>query len=328
MRGTTRLTPLVLLALLAWLISGCDSDSPEVSPHPSPSPSTGAAPLPTSSGTLSPAPSDPAQRDIVAKVGTVSITREQLADRLTAQFGKQLLRELMLAEAVEQEADSLNLTVTEAELEGELLDMRQGYDSEEQFFEAMREQLGMSREDVRKEARHRLLTEKLSVRNVVVTEEEVDQYLADHKELTTPHRYYDIAQIVVEDELTARQLLSQLEGGAAFGAVAERYSLDEFTAENGGELGWIDDQDPFTDPEILKHAKEMEVGAITGPIRTAGGYVILSLNGFREEGPREPEEIRKAARRELALGKAEPMRTLEQSLLEKYHAEVLDASLQ
>ena len=326
MRGTIRLTPLVLLALLSWALSGCDSDSPATTPRSSPSPSTSAAPSQDSSGTLSPSPQD--QSNVVAKVGAVSITREQLTDRLTAQYGKQVLRELMLAEAVEQEAESLNLTVTEAELEQELLDMRQGYDSEKQFYEAMRAQLGMSLEDVRKEARYRLLTEKLSIRDVAVTEEEIDQFVADHKELTSPRHYYEIAQILVEDEATARQLLAQLGGGAAFGAVAERYSLDDFTAENGGELGWIDDQDPFTDPEILKQAGAMEVGEITGPIQTGSGYVILALNGIREEQPRETEEIRKAARRELALGKAEPIKVLEQSLLEKYHAEVLDANLQ
>ncbi len=327
MRGTIRLLPLVLLALLTWVLSGCDSDSPEADPGTKPSPSTSAAPSQTS-GTLSPAPSDQPHDDVIAKVGAASITRDQLADRLTEQYGKQMLRELMLAEAVEQEAESLELTVTEAELEQELLDMRQGYDSEEQFYEAMREQLGMSRDDLRKEARYRLLTEKLSVRNVVVTEEEIDRYIADHPELTTARRYYNISQIVVEDEETARQLLSQLEGGAAFGAVAERYSIDEFTGENGGELGWVDDQDPFTDPEILKQAAKMEVGQITGPIETASGYVILALNGYRVEEPRGAEEIRKAVRREVALGKAEPMKLLEQSLLEKYHAQVLDASLQ
>lgn len=325
MRGTIRLTPLVLLALLSWVLSGCDSDSPASTPQPNPSPSTSATPSPSAPGNLSPSSRD--QSYVVAKVGEVSITREQLTDRVTAQYGKQILRELMLAEAVEQEAQSLNLTVTEAELEQELLDMRQGYDSEEQFYAAMRDQLGMSPDDVRKDARYRLLTEKLSVRDVVVTEEEIDRYVEDHKELTAPRHYYDIAQIVVEDEETARQLLSQLEGGAAFGAVAERYSLDEFTAENGGELGWVDEQDPFTDPEILGHAASMDVGEITGPIQTAGGYVIISLNGFREEQPRETAEIRKAARRELALGKAEPMKALEQSLLEKYHAEVLDDNL-
>lgn len=327
MRGTIRLMPLALLALLTWVLSGCDSEKAEADRSPAPSPSASAAPS-QASGTLSPAPPDPSRSDIVAKVGDASITRDQLADRLTAQYGKQMLRELMLAEAVEQEARSLDLTVTESELEQELLDMRQGYDGEEPFYEAMREQLGMSRDDVRKEARYRLLTEKLSLRNVAVTEEEIDRYIADHRELTTPRRYYDIAQIVVEDEETARQLLTQLEGGAAFGAVAERYSIDEFTGENGGELGWVDDQDPFTDPEILKFAAEMEVGEITGPIQTAGGYVIISLNGFREEGPRGAEEIRNAVRREIALGKAEPMKALEQSLLEKYHAQVLDASLQ
>ncbi|MFC5530040.1 peptidyl-prolyl cis-trans isomerase [Cohnella yongneupensis] len=322
MRETIRHWPLVLLALFTWVMSGCDSESRKALPVPSPS-----SAVPITTHLPSSQPSDLTQGEIVAKVGTASITREQLTDRLLAQNGKQTLRELMLAEAVAQEANELGLQVTPEELDQELLVMRQGYDSEEQFYEAMHDQLGMSRDDVQAEARYRLLTEKLSIRDIIVTDAELDQYIADHKELTTIRYYYDLAQIVVEDEATARELLTQLEGGAAFGALAERYSLDEFTADTGGELGWVEDRDPFTDPEVLKNASEMEVGDITGPIETGNGYVIVALNGRRQEQPRGMEEIRTSARREIALGKAKPMRELEQSLLEKYGAEVLDASL-
>jgi foldase protein PrsA len=326
MRETIRHWPLVLLALFAWVVSGCDASSPEASVSSTPAPSASSV-LPSQVAFDSPPPSDYAQGEIVAKVGGASITREQLTDRLLAQFGKQSLRALMLAEAVEQEASSLQLQVTADELDQQLLSMRQGYDSEQQFYEAMQEQLGMSRDDVREEARYQLLTEKLSIQNVVVTDAEIDKFIAEHQELTTTQYSYELAQIVVEDEETARQLLSQLEGGAAFGALAERYSLDEFTAEAGGELGWVDDQDPFMDPDVLRSASELEVGDVTGPIHTGNGYVLVALNGRRLEQPRPPEEIRAAVRRELALGKAEPIRGLEQSLLDKYGAEVLDSSL-
>ncbi|MFD0674800.1 peptidylprolyl isomerase [Cohnella sp. GCM10027633] len=329
MRETIRLWPLVLLALFTWVLSGCDSSSPDASELPSLTPSASSA-LPTEGATDSPVQTHSAvehANDIVAKVGIAAITREQLAERLLSQSGKQTLRELMLAAAVEQEAESLGLQATDEELEQELLAMMQGYDGEAQFYDSMREQLGMSRDDVRKEARYRLLTEKLSVRNVIVSDREVDDYVASHPELTSERNHYELAQIVVEDEETARQLLSQLEGGASFESLAERYSLDEFSAEEGGALGWIDEQDPFIDPEVLRSAAEMTVGSIAGPIATGDGFAILALNGRSSEQSRPIDEIRTAVRRELALGKAESPRALEQALLTKYGAEVLDESL-
>lgn len=326
MRETIRLWPLVLLALFTWVLSGCDSSSDDASEMPAPTPSA-VRPTNVADKPIETHSTTGLANDIVARVGVASITREELTDRLLMQNGKQTLRELMLAAAVQQEVDSLGLQVTEGELEQELLSMMQGYDGEEQFYDSMREQLGMSRDDVRKEARYRLLMEKLSVQDVVVTDREVDDYLAAHPELTSDRYQYQLAQIVVEDEVTARELLSQLKGGAAFAALAEQYSLDEFTAEDGGSLGWVDGQDPFIDPEVLRAASEMSVGTITGPIAVDSGYVILELNGRSVEEPRPIEDIRTAVRRELALGKAEPARVLEQALLTKYGAEVLDESL-
>ena len=233
----------------------------------------------------------------------------------------------MLAAAVDQEAAALRLEVSPDELARQLAEMRQGYESEEQFYEAMRDQLGMSGEDVRNEARYRVLTEKLTLLGIDVSKAEIDRYIAEHPELTAAKRYYELAQIVVADEKTANQLLAQLEGGAAFGALAERYSADEFTAGSGGDLGWIEDQDPFMDPDVLRTASELEVGQVTGPIETGNGYVIVALNGRRQEDAPSPEAIRAEARRQAALGKAVPVRELERKLLDKYGAEVLDDKL-
>lgn len=320
MRETIRLWPLVLLALFTWVVTGCDSNAPAASAGPSPTPgASSATPTPLASGT--------ADDDVAARIGRAEITREQLTERLLTQYGKTTLREMMLAAAVDQEAEALRLTVTADELERELADMRQGYDSEAQFYEAMREQLGMSKDDVREEARYRLLTEKLSLVGVAVDDAEIDGYIAEHPELTAAKRYYELAQIVVGDEQTAEALLAQLEGGAAFGALAERYSADEFTAESGGDLGWVEERDPFIDADVLRAASELEVGDVTGPIETGNGYVLLALNGRRQEDAPPPEAVREEARRQVALGKALPMREVEQRLLDKYGAEVLDAKL-
>lgn len=293
------------------LLSGCTSD-----------PSTESA---------SPVGSPPADSrkhdDAVASIGGVTITREQLSDRLLADYGAQTLRSMMLSQAVNSEAAALRVKVSEDELAQELSNMRQGYEDEQQFYAAMKEQLGMSEEQVREDARYRLLLEKVAIHKVNVTDAEIDRYLDEHREEYEPRKQYRLAQILVNDEEEAESILSQLNGGADFSALARLYSLDEFSAENGGDLGWVEDQDPFEDPQVLRTASTMNVGELTGPIPTEQGYVILQLSGKSEVTAKSPEAIRAEARRQLALERAGSLRELEQSLLTKYGAKILEPSL-
>jgi foldase protein PrsA len=315
MRETIRFKPLVLLALLATLMmtSACKSNS---------------APVPIQSNSV---PTKSIEKDeTVATIGNLSISRQQLVDQLLSGYGSQALRTMMLSEAVNEEANSLGIRVTDNELEQELSLMKQGYDDEEQFYKAMDEQLGMNREEVREEAHYRLLLEKLSIRNVDVTPSEIDQYLEEHREEFKPSKQYQIAQIVVESKEEAQGLLNQLVDGVDFGTLAKRYSLDEFTAEEGGNVGWVEEHDPFVDPGILQAVLSMKVGEVTGPIQTEEGFILVQLNGRSEEelSPKTTEEIRMDVRRQVALGKAVSLKDLEQMLLDKYNAKVLEPSLQ
>lgn len=313
MRETIRQRPLVLLALLATLIltSGCSSNS---------------EPSPTPSGNV-PKETIPVE-DIVAEIGDVSITRQQLMDRLLSEYGNQTLRSMMLIEAVNKEAEAFGITVTDDELNQEINILMQGYEDEEQFYKAMREQLNMDQRDIREDARYRLLLEKLSIRDVGVTPSEIDQYLEEHHQEYEPQKQFQIAQIVVETKEEADELLSQLTDGADFGELARMHSVDEFTADEGGALGWIEENDPFEAPEVLQAVVSMQVGEVKGPLEVELGHAIIKLDGRKVLGTKTEEEIRLEVRRQIALGKAVSMRELEQMLLNKYKATIKVSTLE
>jgi foldase protein PrsA len=313
MRETIRRWPLVLLALLAVLIltPGCMSD-----PDPSP---VHTVSIPTE--TI-------AKDETIAKIGNVDITRQQLLDQLLSTYGAQTLRGLMLSEAVKEEAKTFGIIVTDDELTQELHLMSQGYEDEQQFYKAMEQQLNMSREEVLEDARYRLVLEKLSIRDVNVTQSEIDLYLEQHRDEFEPRKQFRIAHIVVENKEEAKEIVSQLAGGTDFGVLARSHSLDEFTADDAGDLGWVEDLDPFEAPEVLQAAASMEVGEMAGPIQTEQGYEIVQLNGRKEMGSKSNEAIRMEVWRQLALGKAVSMKDMEQSLLDKYNAKVMEPSLQ
>ncbi len=79
----------------------------------------------------------------------------------------------------------------------------------------------------------------------------------------------------------ADTVIQQLRAGAPFPIVAAQFSQSQ-TALEGGALGWV--RADTLDPEVVALAKTMPVGAISNPIRVAGGYDIITLAGRREVG--------------------------------------------
>ena len=79
----------------------------------------------------------------------------------------------------------------------------------------------------------------------------------------------------------ANTVIGQLHAGAPFPIVAAQFSQSQ-TALDGGSLGWV--QADNLDPEVVAVAKAMPIGAISNPIRVAGGYDIVALAGRRVSG--------------------------------------------
>jgi peptidyl-prolyl cis-trans isomerase SurA len=91
----------------------------------------------------------------------------------------------------------------------------------------------------------------------------------------------DDASQEAEAERTASGLIDQLRAGAPFPAVAAQFSQAQ-TAEDGGDLGWV--RLGQLEPEVEAVVTQMPPGAISNPIRTAGGITIVTLRARREVG--------------------------------------------
>ncbi|MFD0962076.1 peptidyl-prolyl cis-trans isomerase [Paenibacillus chungangensis] len=261
----------------------------------------------------------------VAKVGNLSITRQQLNEELYRQYGDEVLRAMLLRRAVDLEAEATGLRVMDEELDRELAAAAEGYDTMEQFLKVMKEQLGMSKQEVRRDTKYRLLMEKLAIRDIVVTDEEVEQYIAMHPEQFEPRLQLHLQWIVTATEAQALDLLERLADGEPFDELAAAYSLDEFTSGMGGDLGIIEADDPFYDEAMLQAAREMEVAEIAGPIAMSDseGFCIVQLSGRNVLDEMNGRRIQDTVRKQLALERAKPLKKLEEELLQKHGAVVL-----
>jgi len=79
---------------------------------------------------------------------------------------------------------------------------------------------------------------------------------------------------------TARQIMSELEGGTNFGDLARKYSQDEMS-RRGGDWGWIERQD--LRQELSDVAFELEAGEYSRPVELGDTIFILYVEEKREE---------------------------------------------
>ncbi|CAM4306481.1 peptidylprolyl isomerase [Paenibacillus alkaliterrae] len=267
---------------------------------------------------------DPAQppdrRQTVAKVGADSITAADLEAQLYKQYGDAVLRMLMVHKAIDLEAAASELSVSAQELDRELEKMIEGYDSEARFFVVMKEQLGMTQEQVLEDLRYRLLLEKIAVRSIVVSDEEVYRYIEEHPDEFDARQQLHLQWILTETEREADSVLQLLADGEDFAVLARTYSIDSFTADAGGDLGLIDDDDPFYDEELLDTASRLQIAEMAGPIQVEGGYAVIRLIERQTIAGVTGSRLHDTVRKQLALERADSLTALEDKLLTKYEA--------
>lgn len=261
---------------------------------------------------------------VVARIGSREITIGELQTALTRHYGKELLNQMLDREAIRLEGIEAGVTIEDAEIERDLKRMQQGYDSEEQFEQAMEEQLGMTKEELQEDVHYKLLLEKIATKNISISDAQVDDYIKTHPDEFRNETEYNIQQIIVSTKEQANKVLNELGKGEDFAILARDRSLDDATSNSGGDLGWIEEDDPFVAAPVLEAAKQLAPGEVSKPVAVEQGYAIVRLKDRREKENPERPYIREVVRKELALQEAPSLTDLTKTLRTKWGSNILD----
>lgn len=259
-------------------------------------------------------------RRVVARVGKVMITAAELKSELQKQYGEAVLRTLMVHKAIDLEAAASGLSISAEEQSQELKKLSEGYESESRYYEVMQEQLGMNKEQVQEDLRYRLLLEEITVRSVDVSDDEVDRYIAEHPEEFEARTQLHLQWIMTETSREANTVLGLLADGEDFAELARTYSIDAFTADAGGDIGLIDEDDPFYDRDMLDTASRLQIAEMAGPLKVDGGFAVIRLIERQMTTNLTGSRLHEAVRKQLALERADSLTEIEDKLLIKYDA--------
>jgi len=236
--------------------------------------------------------------ETIAKIGDTSITREQWMAELESRYGKDTLRELINLQVVEELAEKYNITVSEEVIDRELAVYKSMYKSldEEQF---------ASEENWEKQIRYSILLEELLTRDVSVSDKDIQSFYEDNKDLYDIDESYHLSHIVVKTEEEAKVIIKELEGGSSFEALALEASIDEFTANSGGDLGFISTNDTYVPKSYLEIVPKLKEGDWSEPVEVDTGYAILLLHEKMEGQTFSFDDVKEQIRRQIALEQME-----------------------
>lgn len=211
-------------------------------------------------------------RQIVARVGGVPITREELANRLIRKHGASELEQMIKEQIVNQVAQQHGLAVSKEEIDEELDQIIRGYGSREAFLEDLAKRHS-NEAAVREWLKNQLLLEKAIALDV--TERDLEKYYREHKPNYEKQETVVARHVVVRTEQQAKEIAERIRRGEKMEALAKQYSIDPNTKEIGGWLGPI--ERGMVDPLFEKALFSLEPGEVSEPVLGELGYHVLQV---------------------------------------------------
>lgn len=266
-----------------------------------------------------------APANVAASVNNRPITYAELDKQYQSQFGPanqangdqimiqklEVLRTLIDNEIMLQRAEKLGLMAVDADVEGKFSELKAPYTEEE--FKAQLDQRKMSVGDLKAQLRRDLSVQKLFNKEITsmisISDRDIaDFYSSNKSSFNLAEPQIHMAQILVtptpdpnvrnlkndkaRDEEQARRksasLSQRLRQGEDFAMLAQNYSEDPNSAQNGGDLGFIPESAlDKANVDLRKAITALRPGEVTPVMRTPEGYRILKLITREPAGQRD-----------------------------------------
>ena len=273
---------------------------------PPPRPSTPSAP-PASPAATSTVPLD----RVIAVVNDEALTQWDLKeqkrivlDQLKASnvvappndvLDKQVLERLITERALTQFAKETGIRVDDTTVERTILRIAEENKLSPDDFRKVLEKENIPYANYREDIRRQVVMQRLRDREVdskiLVTDAEVDNYLATvasqaggEREYLLSHIYVSVPEQALADQIEARrrraeEALGEVKRGKEFAQVAASYS-DAPDATSGGSLDW---RTPARLPSIFaESAQKMKPGEVSAVLRSPAGFHVFKVVEIRD----------------------------------------------
>lgn len=237
---------------------------------------------------------DTGNNEVVAKVGKEKITRQDWLSEMESRYGKEILSELVDQKIIETAGEKYGIKIPDRAVERELMIVKTMYGSSNGYQSA-------DEKKWRQQIKNNLILEELLTRDVNVPEKEMKNYYEQNSRQFRLLDSYHISKIVVKTKKEAEQTLKELEQGSSFSVLAMERSIDEFTANLGGDAGYVNEESEHYSKEFINSIKKLKPGKWSKPIKLEDSYAIVTVHEFVEGKEYAYKEVKDQIRRQIAL---------------------------
>ncbi len=221
-----------------------------------------------------------------------------------------IINSLIDTRLLEEYADKNGIEVSKEEVNEQFEKIVNSYPSQDDFEKDLKEK-EISTKFLKSELESQILISKIFeevTKDVSISSEQIEDYYNENKEtlFKVPEKV-KISHILVtlsqegedsEDGEKSRTealdkikyIKAQLEDGEEFEELAKKYSDDESSGANGGDLGYVSEGQLIE--ELGEAAFSMDVGEVSEIVETSYGFHLIKVTDRQEEFIRDFEEVK------------------------------------
>ncbi|CAM3632299.1 peptidylprolyl isomerase [Xenorhabdus thuongxuanensis] len=121
------------------------------------------------------------------------------------------------------------------------------------------------------------------LKDVTVSDADIEKYYKNNLVKYTKPEQKKYSFIQLDSDYAAKSILDELKKGADFSQLASEKSTDKFSAQKGGDLGWMEESSL---PNELKSVNLTQKGQLSDVVKLSNGYAIFRLDDIK------PQEVK------------------------------------
>ncbi|MGM0409322.1 MAG: peptidylprolyl isomerase [Bacillota bacterium] len=225
---------------------------------------------------------------------------------LLEEFNKTKLEELINNTLLKQAAKESGLEVSDEEkqevFQQQIEQMKQQNDmNDEELEEALKQQgiesmeeyqkMFMEDENLAEDILVQKFIEEEVLADIEVSDDKAEEYYENNKSQFEQGEQIKASHIMVESKEKADELYNKIQDGSSFSELAKENSMDDSSAEKGGDLGYIS-KGQFI-PSFEEVAFDLEVGEVSEPVENKnGGFHIIKVTDKKDAQVQEFSEVK------------------------------------
>jgi foldase protein PrsA len=201
----------------------------------------------------------------------------------------------------EQQAEELDIEVTEKQVDARLEQIKKQYfGGDEKKYDKQLKDQGLSDKQVRADIRAQIVSEEIFekvTKGAKVDDAAIAKFYEENKAQYSQPESREVRHILVKTRKQALDLAAQLKAGADFGELAKKHSQDTGSKANGGKLTVSKGQTvaPFDQTAFL-----LKNNDISGPVKTEFGYHLIQPLADAKPAKVTPlKEVKESIRQQL-----------------------------